>query len=707
MRTAAIVATILVNLLAIVFLWPSDAAERPATVRRGDGKKVFVLGCDGLDAGRIERLLAEGRLPHMAKLAEQGGFTPLKTSIPPQSPVAWSNFITGAGPGVHGIFDFIHRSFDPNHPEHGPRPYFSTNQFLPKKGWSLADMVPETVHVPKTDYNVVLRSGSENTLLRRGKPFWDYLDRRGIKVDMYRLPANYPPTKSSKGNVRVLPGMGVPDAVEVGTQGTYQHFSTKPRREVDRGGGYKARLRRNLESGAYEGTLRGPSNQFLLKRKANPEHGAEEQESEPELEQEQLEVPFRVFRDPERDTARITWENVTLAGTEAVDVVLNVGGWSDWVEVVFPQTGAGYPEVRTMTRLLLQSVRPHVEVYFTPLNFTPESAPPDFSEPAGFIGDIGDEIGPFYTQGFAEDFKARDHNVLTDAEFQAQAELVFAERTRLLDYALDHYVDGLLFFYFSSSDLQAHIYWWDAAGQEHPIRSWEEAQKYDHVIDEIYMRLDDALGRCLERLGEDVTVIVMSDHGFGNFGRQFGLTTWLREEGYLAAERGLLIDCDWSQTRAYGLGLNGLYLNLAGREPAGIVDPADADALLDELCDKLLAVRDPLNGKPVIKTCYKTKDWYHGDEAKNAPDIIVGYAAGYRSSWGTALGDFDRDVVIANKSAWSADHCVAHDLVPGILIANKPILRDDPALIDLAPTILAEFGVAEPEQMTGRPLFGE
>ncbi len=677
MRIAAAVIIVVVNLFALIFFWPSGEGEdvRPQA-GRGDGKKVFILGCDGLDAELIERMLREGRLPNMAKLAAKGGFRPLTTSIPPQSPVAWSNFITGAGPGVHGIFDFIHREPDKQY-----APYFSTNYFAQKHNWWITrKLIPETVG------GYVLRGTTQNTLMRKGTPFWDYLDTAGIKVDLYRLPANYPPSKSKYGNVRCLPGMGVPDAVETGTQGTYQQFTTKPRREVELGGGKKFKLRRDPKTRAYVGTLRGPSNMLLA-------------------DAPNMTLDFSVYRDPERDAAIITYENKGIAGTEEVSIPLNVGEWSDWVYVDFPQTGLRVPAMRTMARFLLQGVRPHVDVYVTPLNFAPDAAPPDFSEPSDFVKDIGEGIGPFYTQGFAEDFKARDQNVLSDEEFRQQAELVLDERMKMLDFALDNYVDGLLFFYFSSSDLQAHIYWWEST-DEHPIRSWEDAQRFNRVVEDVYVRLDEALGHSLERLGEDLTVIVMSDHGFGNFGRGFALNTWLREEGYLVADRGLLFDCDWSQTRVYGLGLNGLYLNLKGREPEGIVDPAEADELLDELCDKLVALRDPENGRQVILRCYKTKDWYHGPEAVNAPDIIVGYGAGYRSSWNTALGDFDKSVVVPNHSAWSADHCVARELVPGIVIANRPINRADPALIDLAPTILGEFGLPTPETMTGRNIFG-
>ncbi|MBN2447255.1 MAG: alkaline phosphatase family protein, partial [Phycisphaerae bacterium] len=575
----------------------------------------------------------------------------------------------------HGIFDFIHRDLKTS----PPQPYFSTNRIIEKDkndNWSIGSLFG--------------MAAEENVLMRRGTPFWEYLDRADIPVWLYRIPANYPPTKSKHGNVHCLPGMGVPDVLA--SQGTYQYFTSQSRKPSRPGGGIKSSLIPGRTADEFSGELVGP---------VNKNEPVDESTGLPP----ETKLAFRVYRDPVSDGAKIVLENQGLAGTiTETEVVLSLSEWSEWTQVSFLMSSVE-PTFSAMARFYLRSVRPELELYVTPLNFVPSNPAMVFSEPPSFVKDIAKEIGPFYTQGFAEDFKARDTKVLTDEEYKIQADLVLNERMKLLEYALNHYEHGLLFFYFSSSDLQAHIFWWE--GEEpHPLRSWEDAKKYDHVVDEIYIKLDETLGRCLKRLGEDITVIVMSDHGFGNFGRGFALSTWLRDEGYLAAQYGLYVDTDWSRTRAYGLGLNGLYLNMKGREPQGIVTEGEREALLQELCDKLVAVRDPDNGRQVISRCYRTDQWYHGPETKNAPDIIIGYAAGYRSSWSTALGEFDKSIVVDNKKAWSADHCVDHELVPGIVITNKPINRDDPALIDLGPTILAEFGIETPQDMTGRSIFG-
>ena len=86
------------------------------------GRRVIVLGVDGMDYDLVRDLMARGRMPHFAQLAQSGAFAPLRTTVPPQSPVAWSTFITGLDPGRTGIFDFIHR--DPKTME----PFLSTSR---------------------------------------------------------------------------------------------------------------------------------------------------------------------------------------------------------------------------------------------------------------------------------------------------------------------------------------------------------------------------------------------------------------------------------------------------------------------------------------------------------------------------------------------------------------------------------------------------
>ena len=328
------------------------------------------------------------------------------------------------------------------------------------------------------------------------------------------------------------------------------------------------------------------------------------------------------------------------------------------------------------------------------------------SEPKTFIQDVAGRLGPFYTTGFQEDHKARSNGIFTDDEFARQAGMVLEERLALFDDAINNFDDGLLFFYFSSSDLQSHIFWWDS-NDKHPIRSAAEARAQFSHVRRLYQKLDALIGDLVDRYGRIATILVMSDHGFANFGRQFNLNSWLRSQGYLGPREcsSIMRDVDWSITAAYGLGINGLYLNIKGRERDGIVEPGDQrEALLVELKDRLEAVTDT-GGQRVIRGVYRSDQIYSGNATALAPDLIVGYARGYRASWATCLGDLTEEILLDNDSAWSADHCADALEVPGVLFCNRPIGAGSPSLVDIAPSILAEFGLPTPPQMAGRNLF--
>lgn len=608
---------------------------------RSLGEKVIIIGVDGMDPRLCETMMSEGLLPNLAKLRESGGFSDLGTSIPPQSPVAWSNFINGAGPGSHGIFDFVHR-----HPHEQCAMFYSASEVV--------------------DGKPVLR--------RQGVPFWDYLDTAGIPSTFYDLPSNYPPSPSHHGHHRAIAGMGTPDML--GTYGTYQHFAdNNPLDSTDDSIGKRFVLRFNDDKA--EATIVGPVNPLLDEPKP-------------------ISVPFAVYRD--RDA------NAALIEVQGQRFLLKAGEWTRWTKLKFPL--AWYEsDVTGICRFYLQEVTPNFKLYVTPINIDPSAPAVQLSEPASFVKNVSKQLGLFYTTGFQEDYSARKDGVFRDDEFLRQANLVLEERLAMFDYAVDNYDDGLLFFYFSSSDLQSHIFWW-TSNDKHPIRADGEAKKYFEHVRRLYQKLDSVVGDLYDRYGPKATIIVMSDHGFSNFAVQFNLNSWLRDQGYLGPPEctSIMKDVDWSQTVAYGLGLNGLYLNLKGRERDGIVEPGDVkEALLTELAAGLEAVM--YNGQRVIRNVYRADKVYSGDATALSPDLIVGYCRGFRASWATSKGDLTDEVLMPNDSAWSADHCADALEVPGLLFSNRPIRAKDPKLVDVAPSILGVFGLDVPSSMTGKSIY--
>jgi predicted AlkP superfamily phosphohydrolase/phosphomutase len=617
------------------------------TGSRSSGKTaVIVLGFDGMDYELTKQMMAEGRLPNLSKLAAMGAFQSLGTAMPPQSPVAWSNFITGLDAGGHGIFDFVHR--DPK----TMVPYLSTSR---------AEASDKKLRLGK--YQIPLGSDKVE-LLRRGQPFWDVLEERGIRTHIMRMPANFPPSGTA---TEELSGMGTPDIL--GTYGTFAYYTSDPytwaAKDVSGGKVYDVGF---VETTA-EGTLYGPSNPFLV-------------------DAPKIEAPFTVYIDPDQPVAKL------VVGKE--ERVLKVGEWSDWVpihlDLVPTQT------VPVIARFYLKEVRPVFGLYVTPLNLDPMSPAMPISTPESFASELASATGRFYTQGMPEDTKAFKEGVFTAEEFEQQARLAGEEVQRQYGYVLDRFKNGLLFYYFGNGDQVAHMMW-RAMDKDHPAYKPADA-RFEAVVRKLYEQFDVLVGRTLKRVDQGATLVVMSDHGFTSWRRAFHLNTWLKEQGYLTLlnpdlqqDPGLYANVDWSRTRAYGLGLNGLYINVAGREKEGIVDPAQREALAKEIGAKLLQTVDPKTGQRAVTKVQRREEYHDRGHLDIGPDLIVGYAKGTRGSNESALGTIGPEVITDNHEEWSGDHCMDPDTVPGVLFTSRPLKKPAAKLEHLAAAILAEFGV--------------
>ena len=648
------------------FLQTAGTLALAAGCRRGaspqtDGQldRLIVLGIDGMDPVLLEQFMAAGRMPNCKKLREAGSYHKLETSVPPQSPVAWSNFISGTNPGGHGIFDFIAR--DPA----TMQPYHSTARLEPAgEPWRLGQIV-----LPSAPAKLQNR--------RQGATFWNELERHGIDCTVFRIPANFPPTE---GDATTLSGMGTPDLQ--GGYGSFTFWNDAPEtRTHDVPGGRIERIK--LDNHRVTCRLQGPYNEFSAK-------------------EEQAEVNFEVARDPVHPAVKITIQNQTL--------ILKPGEWSDWIVVRFDLLSFAV-SVTGICRFYLKSVREPFALYVSPINIDPANPSVPLSTPASYSRQLVQELGYYYTQGMIEDTNALSAGVLDAGEYRQQAMFVHAERLRCYERELNRFQTGFLFFYFSTLDLNSHVFW-RSIDPGHPQYSKQLAESQGDFIGKLYEKVDQAVGQALQKLESGDWLLVMSDHGFGSFRRQFNLNSWLLDNGYLRTNRAPTRDgsagfpnVDWKRTRAYGLGINSLYLNRQGREVHGMVTNAQADRLTRDLIDRLEAVTDPQTGGKVIARVYRATDVYAGAHTADSPDLIIGYERNYRASWETILGGFPREHVTDNLNAWSGDHCIDPRYVPGVLLSSRPLPPGVPKLEDLAPTILAAFGVPIPDSMTGRRLL--
>ena len=623
-------------------------------------QRLIILGIDGMDPQLLHRFMREGKMPNFAKLEAQGDFRQLTTSIPPQSPVAWSNLITGMNAGGHGIFDFIHRD---------PKTlglYFSASRVEGPK---------HAIHLG--NWAIPLGGGSAEQL-RKGVAFWQLLDQNGIPNTIFRIPSNFPPVPA-KG--KTLSGMGTPDLR--GTYGTFSFYTDDPAAVAGAVEGGQI-IPVQVENSRVTANLIGPDNSF---RKGSPA----------------TVEPFSVAVDPLESVAKVT--------VQSQEFVLREGEWSNWIRIEF-RLIPFFGNVKGMCRFYFKQAHPRFQLYVSPINIDPAAPALPISTPSSYSRFLTDEAGEFHTQGIAEDTKALSDGVLDDNEYLQQARTVLAEHRRIFDAEFPKFDHGVFFFYFSSLDLNSHMFW-RLMDPRHPEYDATLAAQNGSAIEDFYQQMDQVLGEVLPRLNDHTTLLVLSDHGFAPYYRSFNLNTWLLDNGYIKLKNDArltssepLANVDWTQTRAYGLGLNGLYINLRGRESNGIVEPGTAaDGLMAEIRAKLLAVQDPKAKQPVITRVDLASEAYQGPYAKEGPDLVVGYNRGYRAGWQTILGAFPPEVLEDNTNPWSGDHCMDYTLVPGVLLSNRKIAAEAPALTDIAPTILAEFGISKAKGMIGQSVF--
>ena len=617
--------------------------------------RVIVVGLDGQDVDLTERFMAEGKLPNFKKLKETGHFSPLGTTFPAISPVAWSSFQTGVNPGKHNIFDFL-------------SPDWKT--YLPTLSSALIGNV--TKHISLGKYQIPIGKPSLK-LLRKSKAFWNILGDNGIFTTVLRVPITFPP---EKGQGLMLSAMCVPDLR--GSQGSFTYFTTQSKEDRVHTGG--TQISAELKNGQFISSIPGPTNPLSKKH-------------------EELKIPFTISRNGESDSAVLEIDG------QAIN--LKNGEYSDWVKIVF-KPGLGI-KVNGICRFLLKSVDPELELYMTPINIDPDKPALPISNPPYYATYLAKLQGSFATLGLAEDTWALNERVIDEGQFLKQAWDIHNERETMFFSALDRLDKGLLVCVFDSTDRIQHTFM-RYLHDDHPANKGRDTEVHKNAIEDLYKRADDLIGRVMAKIDDKTALFVVSDHGFKPFKRGVNLNAWLHNNGYLHLKEGAngrewFEGVDWSKTKAYALGLAGIFLNRKGREGQGIVSNKETDGLKKELISKLGGLRDEDWDDVAINKVFDSSEVMSGPYLKSAPDLIVGYKPGYRASWASVTGTVNEDIFTDNVKAWSGDHCMDPRAVPGIIFSNKKIACESPTLTDLAPTILKLFGVQPPVYMDGVDLM--
>ena len=654
-----------VTFLLVLFsllTWPARCAaralRRSKTSRHRDVRRVVIVGLDGLKPEFAERLMDDGMMPNMAKLRETGTFGRLTTTHPSISPVAWSSFQTGANPGKHNIFDFLARN---------------TATYLPTL--SSVDMGKVERTLSLGPYSIPLGKPSIRPL-RKSRPFWHTLGEHGVSSCVLRVPVTFPPEKY-RGVL--ISGMCVPDLL--GTQGSFVAYTTRDDIRSEHGSGTVVKVQ--LQGNTVQTHITGPEN-FLRKGQGS------------------MRIPLKIVLDRDSESARIS-----LDGQE---LTLLKGQYSDWTRISF-RAGLGI-KVAGICKFLLVEAKPHLVLYVTPIHIDPSTPALPVSHPFVYASYLSNLHGAFSTLGLAEDTWALSEGVIDEAAFLEQCYAFQEERERMFFNALDRTGEDVCVCVFDGTDRVQHMFW-RYLDPAHPANRGKESEKHVKAIDEFYVKMDDMVGRAMERLDERDLLIVMSDHGFQPFSRGVNLNSWLRQNGYLALKQGAqesgewFSEVDWTRTKAYAMGLAGIYVNQKEREAQGIIAPGDeTETLKQELIARLSGFKDEELDKAGITKIWDSCALFTGPYVENAPDLIVGYPAGYRASWDSVTGKVNSRVFEDNVMRWSGDHCIDPRSVPGVVFSNRKIGSSNGKrhIMDIAPTVLAAFRIDKPGYMDGAVL---
>ncbi len=614
--------------------------------------RVIVIGVDGMDPELTRSLMSEGRLRNFKRLAESGAFTSIQTTNPAQSPVAWSTISTGANPGEHGLFDFIWR-----HEE----------SYLPDL--SLAKLAPPKV---LEIFGQKIPTGRPRYASQRGgSPVWHLTSERRIPTVVLRWPVTFPPEKVSG---KMLSGMGVPDIR--GGQGTFS-FYTSTKRETERPqGGLVIPVEETDTIHTHLVGPRGPQGNDVT-----------------------VPMEIAVNRPSRSVTIRVGRERFEL----------KEGSWSHWKRVKFAIDVL--TRIPAMCRFYLKSAGNPFELYVSPMNFDPRSPVFPLSYAEDYAKKLQEAIGDFHTLGMPHDTWALNEGSMNEEMFLSQTDDIVAEERAMVLHELKNFQGGLFMAVFETIDRISHMFW-RYRDKESPLYDSREAEKYGDVIQRYYEGMDRILGEIMEFVDERTTLIVNSDHGFSHFRRAVHLNAWLRENGFQGLKenavegRALFRDVDWSKTKAYAVGLGSLYINLKGRESKGIVAAGkEKEGVEKEIISKLKGLVDPQTGEAAVHEVYRREEIFSGSRFEQMPDLVVAFRPGYRTSWQTALGATPGVLMEDNMKKWSGDHIIDPSFVPGVFFSNRKVQPGaDLSVYDLAPTILAEFGINPPQEYIGRPI---
>ena len=665
----------------------------------------------------------EGQLPNLSRLAQEGSFSPMRVTIPSQTPVSWSTFSTGLSPGRHTIIDFLRRDPKTYQPSFGfvredEAPFLWGDKTPFIVGFAGLVVVALLVLLLLKLFRV--RTGRAGLVglvlglaaavglyvaadrllpktrplavnLQQGDTFWKVLGDAGVRVKVVRMPVTFPPKAYPHGHL--MSGMGTPDLS--GRIGKPFYFTSELFFTPKNGGDFSIEVVELFDNrGKITTEIKGPPNKLFPG--GNP----------------YITLPMTL--DVAEDRSHL---DIDVSGNQ---LSLEPGQWSDWVRFTFPFNDV--IKLHGIGRFRLMSLDPEVRLYLSPIQFDPTELPPiiDITTPSEWAPNLADRFGLFKTIGWSIDTWSLTDGTIDEGVFMEDVKYTTQLDENIFYGLLEDDDWDVLMYYFEFTDRVQHMMY-RFIDPEHPLYTEDGAAKWGDTIRQAYVDMDRIVGEAMKRKPQGSDLVVASDHGFASFRYGVNYNTWLVKNGFMTLEgQGdrksledlfdhgeFLTNVDWAHTKAYALGLGQIYINLAGREGQGVVQPEEYDQVVADIKHGLESYVDPSNGEHPVAYVF-TRDEAYGDtyDPNHVPDMVPANNVGYRVGWQDSLGGFGQDVIEPNTRIWSGDHCSVYPpLVPGIFFSTLKIEHRMPYMADVMPTLLALYGVEPPVRLDGESLL--
>jgi predicted AlkP superfamily phosphohydrolase/phosphomutase len=597
--------------------------------------------------------------------------------------------------------------------------------------------------------------------------FWEDAARAGVQSVV--LDAAMAWDRPSVPDLKLLAGLGVPDVR--GSYGDWFLYTTdnsthseSPKAALpapDGTGTSTAGRVFHVEErdGKIESTLFGPRNLWsidLLKRElkkidadlARATPGSNEALRLADRKREIKDVELAEFEGKhDSDIGRVGVPLKVVKRTDGGNALVSLGGqeqelapgeWSKWYHVRFKFNAL--VQMHAVTRVKILSMKDPFSLYVDFLQMDPSNPPywQPISTPSSFAGELARAIGePYETVGWACMTMPLKDREIDPVTFLQDIEFTQGWREKILMAALGK-SDWRLFMNVESTPDRVQHMMYQFYDPTHPMYDAEKAREkttyfgreieLKDAIPATYHEMDRLVGEVMTKhLRPGDTLLICADHGFESFRRGVNLNNWLAEHGFLKVrenmsrrmEADILQFVDWEHTRAYALGLGMIFLNYQDTHPQGIVSAADGPALIAEIKKALLETVDPQTNERAVRSVSVMSEVHSGPYLEREADLMPGFAAGYRVSWSTTLGNLKvvkgeggvgyvaGPTFEDNTSNWSGDHVsVSEDLVRGVFFSNRKV--EIPAggvdLLHIAPTALSLLGVQIPPAYDRPPL---